>query len=276
MQEQGSLLMTDSKISFPDFDNPPVIEVVCGVHFKSINTLLAPHFGLLWEKYKDEYPVCQEVAPLAPAIERFDKDRGIGFDFQETPPLPRIWFKHQLESGIIQVQRDRFLHNWRKIRPDDEYPRYPVVIELFRNRLSRFQEFLQENDFGEIKPLQYEMTYVNHICEGEGWNGLSEIGNILRDFAFVKDNNRFLPEPEKIHWRTSFLLPDRTGRMHVTVRNVIRKDNDKPIIVLDLTVRGIGEIKMDAWFDLARKWIVCGFADLTGNNIQNNIWRRRN
>ena len=124
--------------------------------------------------------------------------------------------------------------------------------------------------------LQYEMTYVNHICEGDGWNNLSEIGNVLKDFVFVKETNRFLPEPERIHWRTSFLLPDRAGRMHVTVRNALRKDDGKPVVLLDLTVRGIGSKGMDDWFDLAREWIVCGFDDLTANDIQNKIWRRRN
>ena len=61
--------------NFPDFKNPPVIEVVCGIHFKSLNNLLAPHLGLLWEKYKSEYPFCQEVAPIAPAIERFGVEK---------------------------------------------------------------------------------------------------------------------------------------------------------------------------------------------------------
>jgi hypothetical protein len=32
----------------PKFEEPPVIEVGCGVMFKSIDALLAPHLGLLW------------------------------------------------------------------------------------------------------------------------------------------------------------------------------------------------------------------------------------
>ena len=47
------------------------------------------------------------------------------------------------------------------------------------------------------------------------------------------------------------------------------------MILLDLTVRGIGKEGMEAWFDLAREWIVCGFADLTGDEIQKTIWGRR-
>lgn len=36
----------------PDFENPPVVEVVCGIQFEYLSQLITPHFGLLWEMYK--------------------------------------------------------------------------------------------------------------------------------------------------------------------------------------------------------------------------------
>jgi len=84
-----------------------------------------------------------------------------------------------------------------------------------------------------------------------------------------------LPGPEAIHWRTSFLLPENVGRMHITIRNAKRKDDEKQIILIDLTVRGIGSSDMESWFNLARKWIVFGFTDITGDEVQRTIWRRR-
>ena len=141
--------------------------------------------------------------------------------------------------------------------------------------LSQFESFLHENKFEKLVPLQYEMTYINHIWEGEGWSNLLEIGKVLPDHSFRQNSKRFLPEPERLNWGTSFLLPDKAGRMHVTIRNGKRRDDGKPMIVLDLTVRGIGKEGMEAWFDLAREWIVCGFADLTGDEIQKKIWGRR-
>jgi uncharacterized protein (TIGR04255 family) len=268
--------MQDNTNQFPDYDNPPVIEVVCGVHFKSINNLLAPHLGLLWEKFKADYPNCREVAPLAPVIEEFREEKQFNIEFQEVPPLPRIWFIHKNNNGILQVQRDRFLHNWRKIKPEEEYPRYPKVIEMFKSMLSLFEFFLHENKFEKLTPLQYEMTYINHIVEGKGWSKLSEIGKVLPDFSFRQNPKRFLPDPEIINWRTSFLLPDEAGRMHVTIRNGSRKEGGEPLLLLDLTVRGLGNGDMESWFNLARKWIVCGFADLTGDKIQKEIWGRHN
>src|ERR1041385_7253995 len=124
----------------PSFQRPPVNEVICGVTFKPIDSLLVPHLGLLWEKFRESYPECKEVDPLLPVIEVFDgKEPQSSF---AVPTLPRLWFISKDENGIIQIQRDRFLHNWRKVRPADEYPRYGVVIEKFRNHLVTFRSFL--------------------------------------------------------------------------------------------------------------------------------------
>src|SRR5206468_7988683 len=107
----------------PDYENPPVTEVVCGMSFKPVQ-LQIPHIGLFWERCREEYPTCQEVAPLLPVIERFgEEDTSEAQVFNEVP-LPRVWFIHRQDTGIIQLQRDRFLHNWKKGKPTDAYPRY--------------------------------------------------------------------------------------------------------------------------------------------------------
>jgi len=264
----------------PDYEMPPVIEVVCGILFEPIKALLGPHLGLLWEKYKPEYPICREVPPLTPVIENFNEPRPVDIHLSGVPPLPRIWFVHRENNGIIQIQRDRFLHNWKKAKPEDEYPRYPKVIKLFKDRLSKFELFLEENEFRSIEPLQYEMTYINHIPKGDGWVDMSNIGEVFPDFAFKVNKDRFLRGPEGINWRTSFTLPDQAGRMHVTIQYVKARDTGQPLLILNLTVRGIGNDKssegMWLWFDLAREWIVRGFADLTGEEVQKNIWKKKN
>lgn len=263
----------------PDYANPPVVEVVCGIVFKPITRLLTPYLGLLWERYRAEYPEAQEVAPLDPIFERYDEPPQVMLNISNVPPLPRIWFIQEKGNGTIQVQRDRFLHNWRKVEPNDEYPRYHVVMEMFKDRLSRFRRFLAENELGDIDPLQYEMTYINHIPEGDGWSGLGEIGRVLPDFSFRAKKERFLPSPSGINWQTTFTLPRKEARMHVVARYVKMRETGQPLLLLELTVRGIGEDKslegMQSWFDLAREWIVRGFSDLTDQHIQRTIWKKR-
>ena len=271
--------MTKKHHDYPNYENPPVIEVVCGILFKPLETLLTPHFGTLWQGYKKEYPQCQELPPLAAVIEKYDEASQKQFQITEIPPLPRIWFVSKDDRGVIQVQRDRFLHNWKKANLGDEYPRYNNVISLFKNKLSIFEKFLSANKIGVIEPIQYEMTYVNHIFKGEGWDNIGEIGKIFPDFCLRSDPSRYLPEPENINWKTTYMLPNREGRMHVTLRNGVLANTNKSVIVLESTVRGIGEDKskqaMWVWFDNAREWIVKGFADLTGDEVQDKIWKRR-
>lgn len=262
----------------PEYENPPVTEVVCGILFKPIGTLLAPHLGLLWDKFRADYPHCREVAPLTPVIERFDESPAMDMEITDVPPLPRIWFTHVNNQGIIQVQRDRFLHNWRKVRPTDEYPRYHNVIQMFRDRWARFELFIREVELGTIEPLQYEITYVNHIPQGEGWTTNNDVGKVFPDFAWRPDQERFLRGIEGINWRTTFLLPQRAGRLHGTIRRGMRREDKYPLLLFELTARGIGDYKtpevMWAWFDLAHEWMVRAFTDLTGDEVQKKVWKR--
>ena len=105
----------------PEFENPPVVEVVCGVLFNRL-PMQAAHLGVLWEKFKPDYPSCQDVNPLAPIMETFDGSPGVPQEIDLSDVLPRTWFLHKRGVGVVQVQRDRFLHNWKKSKPDDEYP----------------------------------------------------------------------------------------------------------------------------------------------------------
>jgi len=274
----NSAMTTSSDL--PDYENPPLIEVVCGVLFRPIKGLLAPHLGLLWQKYSPPYSGCQEVAPLAPLREQLEGEgaKPAELEFGEVPPLPRVWFVHEKGRGVIQVQRDRFLHNWRKLDPADEYPRYHNVIGLFRGHLETLEGFLAEKGLGEISPLQYEMTYINLIPVGEGWTSLADIGAVLPDLSWRSNADRFLPSFEGCGYHAGFLLPNRAGRLHVVLRTGRAKQDGRPVLQLELTTRGMGADTSRAvmwnWFDLAHEWIVRGFTDLTGGGFQQQVWKR--
>lgn len=266
--------------SLPDYESPPVVEVVCGILFKPLKGLMAPHLGILWEQFRSEYPICREAPPLTPVIEHFEDPPRLKVEITELPPLPRTWFLDKNENRIIQVQRDRFHHNWRKVHEEDEYPRYPVMIEKYQEYLQQFELFIKEHDLGSISPLQYEMTYVNHIIQGEGWETANDVGTIFPDFSFRINASRFLSELETWNWRTSFVLPGNVGRFHVTILHTKGDESNPPKIILNSTVRGIDPEKSfpdsQKWFDLAHEWIVYGFADLTSDKIQREIWKLKN
>jgi len=265
--------------NLPEYDKPPVNEVICGVSFKSLDRLLVPHIGVLWEAFKADYPTCQEVPPLMPFIEAFG-ERALEQkpEFAEIPPLPRVWFVHKNGNGVIQVQRDRFLHNWRKLDPKNRYPRFEQVFGMFVTHLDTFQTFLEKQKLGEINPSQYELTYVNHIHRGDGWETHADVGSIFADFVWRVKEGRFLPPPESVNWSASFVLPNKLGRLHATIRDALHREHGRPLYVFQLTARGFTGSEspetMNNWFDLAHRWIVHGFTDLTDERTQAGVWER--
>lgn len=265
--------------TLPDYEKPPVVEVVYGVLFKPLESLLAPHLGLLWTRLGPEYAKCEEVPPIPQVIERFEEADEPEIQVTNVAPLARAWFIHSDDTAVIQVQRDRFLCNWRKIRAENPYPRYETLVGCFKERLGQFESFLEETALGRVEPLQYELTYINHIPHGEGWDTLGDLGKVLNDFCWREDATRFLPAPDSINLRTSFVLPNRDGRLHVSVRNATRKKDRVATVLVELTARGIPTERsreaMWSWFDLAREWIVRGFADLTAADLQTKAWGRR-
>ena len=178
--------------SFPNYEKPPVVEVVCGIVFETIKGFKAQHLGLFWQKVRDGFPGCKHAVRL-------------GFN-PETEPLdlanylPRVWFISAKQNTLIQLQDNTFFFNWRKMEEDETYPRYSIIIEAFKTNLGVFQEFLQEEDLGSVNPKSCELTYINHIPKGEGWESLSDINAVFRDFAWNSTGERFLPEP--LHDRT--------------------------------------------------------------------------
>jgi uncharacterized protein (TIGR04255 family) len=266
--------------NLPEYESPPLTEVVCGILFEPLEKFIGPYLGLLWEEYREEFPTTQEAPPITPTIELFER---------VTPPepitndllqfLPRTWFIHKDDTRVIQVQRDRFLYNWRKVKPEDQYPRYHEVMRGFQHRYDQFLEFLNEHQIGAVKSLQYELTYVNHIPAGTGWNTTADIGKVFPDITWRTEEARFLPLPEAVNWRTSFTLPNMEGRLHVSLRSGEQAGTHQPVLLLDLTARGIpstdSQEAMKGWFDQAREWIVRGFSDITGTDVQRHLWVRQ-
>lgn len=269
----------DNLKTTPAYESPPLTEVVCGVQFDELKDLLAAHIGLLWSaQFQKDYPRLKEVPPLSPVIESFqDTPRPRKLEFSEKPPLPRTWFISENENLLIQVQRDRFIHNWRKVLDDDAYPRYPKVFSSFRTCLTTFLTFVEKMGIGPICNTQYELTYTNLIGSDEKPALPGAIGEYFRDMNW-QSTSRTLPEPESVHATYTFVFPEDRMRLHSVVRTANRVHDGSPVFRLELTARGIPENTesdaMPAWFDAAHRRIVTAFSDLTEPLVQDQLWRR--
>jgi uncharacterized protein (TIGR04255 family) len=163
--------MNSARPPLPDFAAPPVTEVVISVQFDPLTALRTPHLGLLWQDFRDRFPKTEEHPPLPPVIEKFGLlgPPQIGVRFETSLPVPLCWFLNEAGTKLIQVQQDRFVHNWRKIGQSDEYPRYEHIRKTFEVELGIFCQFLAREQLGELVPNQCEVTYVNQISSGKGW-----------------------------------------------------------------------------------------------------------
>lgn len=264
----------------PEYKNPPLTEVVCGITFTPMDNLIATHLGILWGAFQPDFPRAEEFAPLASQIEIVGEQVLQGkMQFTEVPPLPRQMFLSDNERNVIQVQRDKFLFNWRKLKLDDAYPRYKNVFSSYKEKLEIFEKFLIDGEM-QIAPVQYELTYVNQISECDVWKSIDELANVFPTISLNFEEGLIPSKPENANFRISFLLPDKLGRLHATIKTgATRKVDGKKIIVFDLTARGIsnetGKKGMEKWFDVAHEWIVKGFTDLTSKEMQEKIWKRR-
>ena len=272
---------TDSKKPLPDYECPPVIEVVCGVQFEPIPQFQATSLGLFWNRIRDRYPTSSEMPELAPVIEQFGKApvaQHPTLELSSTPPWPRMFFINSDSNWLIQLQRDRFLHNWRKVGQDDVYPHYPTIFKTFWDAWIEFKTFCEDERFVPPKVTQCEITYINHILAGQGWNSLDDIGQVFPDITW-RAKRGFLPPPESAAWRFGFVLPGAQGRLHASVRHAIRVMDERPVLLCELTARGMPTSPDDTatqqWFNLGREWIVRGFADLVADGLQREIWRRK-
>jgi len=259
----------DELKGLPAFKNPPVIEVACGIVFEAIEGFKAHHLGLFWEKVQDEFPECEHALRLGlnPAIERLDLANY----------LPRIWYINEEQNRLIQLQDDRFFFNWRRMKEHEAYPRYSTIIEDFKKTFGVFQDFLKERGLGSVDPKACELTYINHIPKGEGWESLSDINEVFRDFAWDSTGKRFLPEPQQIGGQIIFQLPDGKGSLNLRLEHMKRKSDLCPLLILHNSARGLGGNKFMEdvweWFEVAHEWIVQGFADLTSPKIQKEVWQ---
>ncbi|MBM4018909.1 MAG: TIGR04255 family protein [Planctomycetes bacterium] len=276
--------MSDQRASLPDFANPPVIEVALAVQFKRIPGVRVAHMGLLWAFWKDGFSETEEHPPLEYAEERFEPGpgpaQGARIVISPAPFVPRCWFLNKSGTELIQVQPDRFVHNWRKVGEGDKYPRYEKIRDAFAGELRHFCEFLNREKIGEMIPTQCDVTYVNHIEWGSGaevWSGVEKVTALWSG----EHSDAFLPAPEDVRFAVRYVMPGQdtkpVGRLHVSLQPAYRTADKKPILVLTLTARGkpIGEgfDGVLAALNRGREWVVRGFAGVTTPQMH-KAWRR--
>jgi len=161
----------------PKLDDPPVVEVICGLCFPAldIDPVVA---GAYWHERKAEYPHRQ----LHPAVEQ-----GFGFIINAAPRM-RVWMLAEDQSLLLQVQSDRFYLNWRRTDGGAAYPRFSGENGLCKRSLREFESFSAFCTRTIGRPPvadRIELGKVDHMLEGQYWNGLPDLAALLPALAPV-------------------------------------------------------------------------------------------
>lgn len=272
--------MSTQERTLPDYNKPPVNEVVLGVQFETIPNFSVVHQGLYWQRIRESYPNLSVHAPIAISKEEFGDvvppEPMLQAQFLTSPPVPRYWFIDEDGTHLIQLQPERYHYNWKKITGKEEYPHYAEIFPEFEKQWQAFLGFASDEDLGEIKRNHWEVTYVNHIFPDKISGDFTEL---YGRFPFLTYNalSGNLKTPENVNLSMSYAYPDNLARLHVDIQKAYRKSDNHPLLQFRLTARGqIAKNDDDSLYkglNLGHEMIVENFTNLTSSNAH-KYWER--
>jgi uncharacterized protein (TIGR04255 family) len=266
----------------PKFDNPPVVETVIGVQFAPLRELSTAHIGWYWKECLDNrWTKVEQAVPLPDQFERFAEERswvhpGIRIGLRPQSEPDRLQIIQDDDERMIQVQRTRFIYNWRK--HGSTYPSYATLRPEFDSRFDRFVSFAKGTGLGEPEPNQWEMTYVNHIEKGDLWSGPEDWLKVLPGF-YAPLLGVAGQRLESFGGEWHLVIEPNRGRLHVAVSHgQVDQPEGREVLVLQLTARGPIDEKrgwsLDAGLELAHETIVRSFAAMT-SKAAHEVWRKK-
>jgi uncharacterized protein (TIGR04255 family) len=269
--------------ALPNFSRPPLNELVLSVQFGSL-PFKNLHAGILWQRFSQAYPNVEEQPPIDPVFETFGTQaRAERLSLQLMPmDTLRYWFLTQDGNELLQIQRDRLIHNWRQRKPDDQYPRYEPLRQKFEQEMATAASFFRDQEIGEIACNQCEVSYINVIPLVDEANATLHLADIFTIWT-DKYSDQFLGQIERGQFSLSYVLPDESGkeplgRLHIAAQPAVLKSENKPAVRLSVTARGK---PMDdtvtsafAWLDRGREAAVRGFTSITTKKMH-RLWGRK-
>jgi uncharacterized protein (TIGR04255 family) len=268
----------------PDFEKPPVVEVAVMVQFDA-PTLGIPQIMQWWCQIQSQFPGLEQAPPIQTVLESFETKipkPNVQFQVFDTPPVPRIFMKKANETELIQIQQDRIGYSWRKLKKEDDYPRYYVLRDNFEAQLRSFERFVEQNKLESINPKLCEVTYVNHVFGTTVWHGHNELHKVIPSLT-PKLSEGFLTQPEDMQLASRYIIEDensrRIGRLHIDIEPRFLIKTMEPIYLIRLTARcvpqGKGIEEIFKMLDIGHEWIVRGFTSLTSAEMHKEWGRKR-
>ena len=157
----ASPIVAERPTYLPRFRRPPLAEVAMSVVFQPLRTMTGAHHGLYWETIRERFPTSADQPPIDTVYETEGGPEGPALEIRFGSPQLRSFFRSADDEELIQVQADRFVHNWRK--GDGHYPHFEQLWADFSLHWEGFTAFASTHGLGRPVPEQVELTYVNLV-----------------------------------------------------------------------------------------------------------------
>lgn len=271
----------------PEFERPPVVEVALAIEFEQPMRFQALDLARFRDAWAD-WPVVEERPVLPPMEESNGGEDALADDLlkallREDEPPPRLWLQNDAEDRVVQIQHDRLVVNWHKSDAGGDYPRYGSVRDHLQDAWDRLNDVYVDLGSNEsVVPSLCEMQYVNHIDSGYGWTSPQDTERLMVPWQGV-EGSKFFADNHLTYFNVHTHFPeDREGwlaiRCWTSHYSPDGPDDPSPLMVLSLTARGRVESgnfqsALD-FFDVAHRWVVEGFIEITTQEAH-KIWKRR-
>ncbi len=269
----------------PQFDSPPVDEIVGAVQFVALPRFALPEImrvGKALEGYE-----LRELQPQLPPIQEGPPGQP------EPPQLPQFFLGSQPQRAlyfrdddrfVAQLQRDRIAINERRTPVDASDPSSENVwpnLDTFSRLVDVALMGTGDAKYGPCQPTLVELTYVNTIRPAPPvWADHTQLHEILR-IVSPTAGDRPYERPERAGVQFSFPLTttdnnadDFRGRLHVAVNPGYAADG-LPVFNLNLVSRRLVEESdsLERVFDSCHRDAVRAFVAITTPRMH-TIWGR--
>jgi len=180
----------------------------------------------------------------------------------------RLQIRNQSKSQMVQVQNGRLHFNWLG-HEGGEYPHYEEVREGFDHVWREFRAYVTEHSLGDLVPIQWEVTYVNHIPSGELWDSPEQWLELFRGLAPVLPATHAPVRWESFGSEWHYEIEPQRGRLHVSVGHGTR--DNRQLLYVNLTARGPVDNQQDTelglsdGLELGHRVAVQAFNDMTSD-----------
>ncbi len=151
-------------VDLPDYDSPPLDEVVFATRFLDLEKFTDTDQILFWQSVVEEFPTFSNQPRVTIVDDATDGGSSVDLAalMSSSQGPSRLFMTSADDVFVLQLQNNMLVSNWR-LRDGHKYPHFDSLHERFARLFERFCEFLDSRGIDRPRATSLELTYVNWI-----------------------------------------------------------------------------------------------------------------